>query len=257
MKRYRRSDVGSRRLAYSLALICGIGLHAAVDAQSIDLAHEAYTEGQFLEAAQIGEHLGTANGLVLAAKSLSIHAHYLAENEEKGPLLIRAIGLAEAAIDLDPGNADAHLQHAQAIGRHAQTVGSFEAASRGYAEKVRASTDQAIAINPELASAYLSRGRWRAGLVDALGTWMAKFLYGARPKQAIADFEQALVLAPHTKEVPWQYALGILTLDPNRYQEKARSLLQRAVAIPARDAYERILDREARELLQRLDTPSE
>lgn len=90
----------------------------------------AYTQGRFAEAARVGESLGTSQGFALSAKSLSVHANYIAKKGEKKELLEQAVTLARKAVTSDPNNADAHLQLARAIGRRAETVGVFEAAGR-------------------------------------------------------------------------------------------------------------------------------
>ncbi len=226
---------------YSLALI------GVAHAKTIDEAKAAYAQGRFAEAARIGESLGTSQGFALSAKSLSVHANYIAKKGEKKELLERAVALARKAVTSDPNNADAHLQLARAIGRRAETVGIFEAA--GEAEKVRESTENALRINPELVAAHISLGRWHSELVGAMGSFMARTVYDARKKDAIASFERALALAPNAKAVPLQYALGLIALDDYQYREKARGLLMRSIGLPAKDAYERILHTEAVEAL--------
>ena len=240
-------------LAGCLALAHALAPVGAAEAQSLGEARKAYADGRFTDAARIGESLGTSRGFALAAESLSIHAHYIARDSEKGALLERAIGLARKAIDSDPDNADAHLQLARAVGRRAQTVGAFTAAGRGYAEEIRESAQNALRVDPGLAAAHLSLGRWHAELVGALGPFMARILYRARKGDAIASFEQALELAPGSIAGPLEYALGMLALDEARYREKARAMLKRAIGIPAADAYERILHARAVERLEALD----
>ena len=212
-------------------------------AQTIDEAKAAYAQGRFAEAARIGESLGTSQGFALSAESLSVHANYIAKKGEKKELLERAVTLATKAVTSDPNNADAHLQLARAIGRRAETVGVFEAA--GEAEKIRESTENALRINPKLVAAHLSLGRWHSELVGAMGSFIARTVYGAQKKEAIASFERAVVLAPNAKAVSLQYALGLIALDDYQYREKARNLLMRSIRLPAKDAYERILHTEA------------
>jgi len=231
--------------AYVLPLI------GVAHAKTIDEAEAAYAQGRFADAARIGESLGTSQGFALSAKSLSVHAHYIAKQGEKKELLEHAVTLARKAVLSDPDNADAHLQLARATGRRAETVGVFEAA--GQADKIRESTENALRLNPKLAAAHLSLGRWHSELVGAMGSFMARTVYGARKKDAIASFEKALVLAPNAKSVPLQYALGLLALDSFQYREKARNLLTRSIKLPAKDAYERILHTEAVEALNSLN----
>ena len=93
-------------------------------AQSIEAARAAQDEGRFIEAARLGEALGTSDGYALAAESLAIHGYYVAGEPEKEALFERAMGLAEEAIRLDPANPEARLQSAHAMGRYAQTIGA-------------------------------------------------------------------------------------------------------------------------------------
>ena len=143
--------------------------------ESIDEARAAYTGGRFTDAALAGENLGTSQGFALASKSLTIHAYFIAGDSEKEALFRRAVGLARKAVSSDSGNADADLQLVRAIGRLAQMVGSFEAGNRGYAEEIRAETDNALRLDPGLVSAHLSPGRWHAGVVGAAaGSFLAR-----------------------------------------------------------------------------------
>lgn len=234
-----------------LVFVYVLPLIGVAHAQTIHEARAAYVQGRFMEAARIGESLGTSQGFALSAKSLSIHAHYLAKKDENKELLERALRLAKKAVLSDPGNADAHLQLARVIGRRAQTIGILEAA--GEAEKIRESTENALRINPKLVAAHLSLGRWHSELVGAMGSFMARTVYGARKDDAIASFERALALAPNEKYVPLEYALGLLALDDFRYQKKARELLTRSISLPAKDAYEWILHAKAAEVLDGLN----
>ena len=86
-----------------------------------------------------------------------------------------------------------------------------------------------------------------------MGSFLARSVYGARKKDAISSFERAMALAPKAKDVPLQYALGLLALDDYQYREKARDLLVRSIGLPAEDAYERIVHIEAVEALNRLN----
>ena len=76
-------------------------LSASAAAESIEAARAAFSEGEYIAAADLGATLGTSEGYALAAEALAIYAHYLAEEEEKEPLLQRAMRAAKTAIDLD------------------------------------------------------------------------------------------------------------------------------------------------------------
>ena len=239
--------------AAGFLLSCCLALAGTAGAQAIDEAREAYTQGRFADAARMGEAVGTSKGLALAARSLTIHAYYIAGKHEREALLERAVELARKAVRSDSGNADAHLQLAHALGRYAQAIGPFEAANRGYAEKIREATETALRLDPDMASAHLSLGRWHAELVGTAGSFLARLTYGAREKHALASLERAFELAPSAKAVPFEYAVGLLALDEDEYREQARGLLKRAVELPVKDAYEGLLHKKAVKRLRALE----
>ena len=192
-------------------------------------------------------------GLALAAKSLTIQAHYLTQGSAKEALFERAAGLAQKAIKTDPKNPEAHIQSSRVMGRHAQTIGVVESAGKGYPEKIRDAIENALRLAPDMPAAHLGMGMWHAEVVAGAGSFMADILYGADEDDAIAYYEQALVRAPDEKVVPLEYALGLLALDGDDYREQARSLLQRAIELPTKDAFDNILHQRAVDRLAALD----
>ena len=63
---------------------------APAGAQSIDAARTAYAEGRFADAARIAGRLGSSEGYALAARSLIVHARYVAGDDEKEALFEHA-----------------------------------------------------------------------------------------------------------------------------------------------------------------------
>ena len=133
-------------------------LSASAAAESIEAARAAFSEGEHIAAADLGESLGTSEGYALVAEALAIYAHYLAEEEEeeKEPLLQRAMRAAETAIDLDPANAEAHLQSAHATGRYSQLLAPMKSMREGHPKKVRALIERALELDPSHFGAHLS-----------------------------------------------------------------------------------------------------
>ncbi len=244
--------MGSRVLFLFLAGLA-LAFPAGAGAQPVEEARAAHAEGRFAEAARIGASVGTSEGYALAARALAYHAHFLAPHDRKEGLLDEAAALAEKAVRADPDNPEAHLQVAHTIGRLSQAIGSFEAANRGYAEKIREAAENALKLNPGMAAAHLAMGAWHAEVVAAVGSFLARITYGARERDAIAHFDKAVKGAPQVKAVYLEYALGLLALDEDEYRDRARGLLARAIEIPAKDAYDRILHRNAVERLKALD----
>lgn len=231
-----------------LTIACVFAPAGNACAQSIEEARAAYAEGRFVEAAELARALGTSEGYTLAADSLAIHGYYMAPEGEKESLFKRAEEFARKALRLDAASPEAHLQLAHAMGRQAQTGGALKALKEGYATKVRDAIEEALRLAPDSASAHVSLGAWHAGAVGA-GGFFAGLLYGASAEDAHVHFERALELAPRDKVALFEYALGLLSLDADENRAKARDLLERAIRLRPKDAFERLIHRKAVEQL--------
>ena len=234
------------------AVASAMFLAADATAQSIEDANAAYADGRFVEAADIGEALGTSEGYTLAANSLAIYAHYEASEEEFREVVDRAIRMGEEAISADPNNAEAHYQSAHAVGRYAQRVGAFTALREGLAGKIRDLLEAALAIEPDFVDAMLALGGWHADL-DAEG-FIARRMYGGSKEEAVVLFERALELAPESKVVLHAYAIRLPRLDEDNGMERAREMLERALELPVRDAYEEYVHLDLLDALDDLGT---
>ena len=227
----------------------------AVDAgaDGLEAARAAFHDGRFLEAADLAEAEASADGLALAAESLTVEGYFRAPEDQHQPLLSRAVALAGRAIEIDPANPQAHLQSAHAMGRYAQTIGVLEALNEGYASRIRAALDQALALDPDLVAAHLSLGAWHAEIVATLGL-MAGMVYGASEDEALAHYERALALAPASAAANLEYAIGLLTLDDDEETvARARARLEHALAAPVEDAFGEIVHERAARRLAQLD----
>jgi hypothetical protein len=239
------TGLASARIAGALVAACVLAAAAGARAQSLAEAEAAFHDGRFLEAADLGEAIGTSDALAMAAAALAIHGYYLADDGDKQPLFKRGMALAEKAVALDGGNAWAHFQTSHTMGRYAQTLGVLEALSEGYAGRIRAALDAALALDPDMMQAHLSLGAWHAEIVASAGFIMAAILYGASEEDALAHYERAYALAPDDSTVNLEFAIGLVTLDDDDYVERARSLLAHAAELPAEDAYGRIVRAQA------------
>jgi len=221
------------------ALGCLVLLAADAGAQSLEDARSAYAEGRFLEAAELGDALGTSDGYALAAQSLAIHAHYFATDDEWEELVDRAIEMSDEAIRADSTNAEAHYQAAHAVGRYAQGIGAFTALRQGLAGRIRERLDAAIRLDPYLWEARLALGGWHADI--AAEGFIARRMYGGNRPAAVVLFEQALQLAPESRVVLYEYAIRLPDLDEENGEERARQMLDTAARLPIVDAYDGII----------------
>ena len=226
-------------------------LAAGAIAQSMDDARAAFEEGRFLEAADLAEALGSSEGYALAAESLAVYGHYVATEDDRIGVLKRAMQLGEEAVRADSTNPEAYYQSAHAVGRYAQNIGTIRALRRGLAGRVRDLIEASLAIDPEFAEAHMAFGGWHADIASA--GRVARFMYGGNRENAVIHYERALELAPDSKLVLLEYALRLPELDREGGLERARELLSKAAEIPARDAYEELIQQDVVEALAELE----
>lgn len=232
----RESALTRVRFAHLAAAASLALLTADASAQSIDDAISAFAEGRFLDAAELGEALGTSDGHALAAKSLAIHAHYVATDEERNEIIDRAIRAGEEAVLADSANPEALYQAAHAYGRFAQHHGKVTVLRKGTMGKIRDLLEAAIALDPGFADAILALGGWHADVHDA--GRMARWMYGGNREKAIELFEQALGMMPDSRVALYEYAVRLPELDKEGGSERAAEMLARASEIPVLDAYD-------------------
>ncbi|MYE59082.1 MAG: hypothetical protein F4X35_05815, partial [Alphaproteobacteria bacterium] len=96
-------------------------------AGSLDAARAAWSEGRFVEAADLAEAAGGANGLAFAAESLAVQAYFVAPKADRPALFERALALVARAVEAEPDAAFTHMAAARVMGRHGQTLTTGEA----------------------------------------------------------------------------------------------------------------------------------
>ncbi len=242
-----------RTIALFTAVISLFGTRLA-GADSLEYALSAYSEGRFKEAAETAKTLGNSSGYALAAKSMVIHARYIAVDPEKKQLLEQAIELARKAIESNPENADAYIWLSRALGRHSRHISKAQATTENYAKQTREAIENALRIDPQMPAAHTSMGRWHTGIIDRVGRLMGRTLFGARKKDALQHFDQAYELNQQSKANNLSLAIGLIELDQDKYSDRAQKLLKQAAEFPVNDAYEKIIHDRIIEKLTALDT---
>ncbi|MBC9866443.1 MAG: hypothetical protein F7B06_01250 [Opitutae bacterium] len=236
---------------FRFAAVGSLGLlPAEANAQTIDQARAAFEEGRFLEAADLAESLGTSAGYALAAQSLAVYGHYVAQEEDRIGFLESAMELGEAAVRADSTNPEAHYQSSHAVGRYAQSIGKISALGQGLAGKIRRLLEATLDNHPDFAEAHVGLGGWHADIASA-GPF-ARMMYGANRKSAVVHYERALELAPDSKVVLLEYGIRLPELDRKGGLERARELLSKAVELPVRNAHEEFIQQEVVQALEKL-----
>lgn len=228
---------------YRVALLL-LGVAGTASAASID----QFRAGHFAEAASQGRAEATAASLILAGRSSLTIACF--ETNDSG----RALSLVDAAEhDFDaalakaPGNNEALLQKATAIGYRAKLT-----KSGGQAKEARRLFEAAVAREPNNALAWASIAGWHAASVATLGKFIAGTVLGAKLDTAMKDFDIALAKDPRNPLNRVFYAFTLLDLDTDN-APRAASLLREASGMPPRDGVEALTKRGVAEVLPLLD----
>ena len=219
---------------------CFASAAVASDTQAKPTAEVAFHNGDFILAATIAEAKGTTSSLTFAARARIADA--ITRTESCLDCLLKAQATAEAAIKQGIGANDndalvqAYVQLAIAIGFHGRLLGRFEARSEGLAEKGRAAIDKALELDPKNPWARAALGGWHLEIVSRAGSLLAATLYGADEDQGLKNFREALASDPNNLLLQYQYALSILALDFDRFQDEARMALGTGYKDPNTDA---------------------
>lgn len=224
-------------------------------AETVEAAQAAYRDGRYVDAAEMAKHAGGVDGFVLAAHALTIHARYFAAHNEKRQLYRQSMDLASSAIELDAEDATAHFELAKAMGQYALTIGRIRALDEQLVGRIRKHLDIALSINEASAAIHHAQGQWHAGLIDEMGAFLARSLFGAKRKDAVFHLNRALALDSDGIAINYGSAKGLLALGKRKYRGKAQELLLRVLDLPAVNAYEAVIRKEANELLRSLNEP--
>ena len=222
-------------------------------APSTGEARVAFDEGRYLEAADLGESLGTSEGHALAADALAVHGHYIATGDDKQSILERARRLADKAVELDGTSAEALFQVAHAMGRYAQSIGPTKALRQGFVGGSLEVIEAVLEIDPDMAKARLSLASWHADVVDGFGRMIARMTYGASVKAAMDNYERTLELAPEEKVAYYEFARGLSAIGGRKDRPRVRELLTQALELPVRNDFDRIIHERAKADLAGLD----
>jgi tetratricopeptide (TPR) repeat protein len=214
-----------RSLAAALLLLSAPA--AAADAE------ELWRDGRFAAAAAAaranGSHAVAARAqLVAAAFEAGSKADALAQ-------IAQARRSADAAVALNPRDADAHVQRGIAIGYTAKLT-----RDPGLAKQARSEMERAMALDPDAALPWAALGGWHGDSIVDLGAMLAGVVLGAKRGEALRSFDTALVKEPTSPVYPTYYAFTLLRMDAGN-APRARALLERAVALKPRDGFEALM----------------
>ena len=228
----------------SVLVACLLGAAPAAASPAV----QAFDAGRFQEALSAGRKENTAAGLIAAGRAGSTIATYQTTDRKKArELLLGAERDFDAALALQPGQPDALLQKAIAIGYRAKLENNI-----GLAKQSRKNFEALLARRPNDALALGAMGGWHGEAVATLGKFIAGTALGAKEAEGLRYFEKAIAAPGADPVVPVFYATTLLNLSAGN-APKAKALLLRAVKSPASDGFERLMVQNGRAILAPLE----
>ncbi len=199
-------------------------------------ANTAFQAGKWPAAIAQGRAEATPASLIMAGRAqLAVAAYETRDKAQALAQVQRAEADFDAALAKAPGNVDAQMQKAVAIGYRAKLT-----KAPGLAKDARARFEAVRAAHPDNALAWSAIGGWHGGAIATLGNFMASTLLGAKSSEMDRSFAQALKLDPANPSLRTIYAMTLLDLDRNN-GARAAAALNGVGAMPARDGFETLL----------------
>lgn len=195
--------------------------------------------GRFDLAVEQGSNLGTSDGLALAAEALNAKL-LLGQAERKTKTAKQAMKLAQAALALEPKNAEAQLQYALAYGFYGRHASSFKAWRKNLPKKIRIEIDKAAALAPEDMRVEALKGAWHLNLLYRASGFDVEKRYGANKEQGIKHFKNALVQHGDDIIIQTTYLMLNYILEPEQQAEDTKASLQKSLlSLKPKNAVER------------------
>jgi len=213
-------------------------LDAVALASAMQDAWRAFHRGDFADAFDRGASLGTW-GAAVACKAQGIHAARLIDDDKVRAVELKAASDRAALASSEwPQAANAHYQHAYALGRYGQTISIAQALSQGLAGKMKASLDATLKLAPKHGEAMLALAMYHAEIVAKVGGMIAGLTYGAKASTAEQHMAAALKLLPQAPIAHIEHGNLLLALYGAKREDEAAAAYAKAAAMKPRDAME-------------------
>lgn len=220
-----------------VAFVSSVSSHAA----SLEEAQTHYDEGRYDAAADMAASLQTADGFVLASKSLIGKTSLSLRKDRSLDEIERATNYADKAIALNPELVSAHLQFSTSLGLRGRLVSKVRAQMEGLPERARVKLERAYELDPDHSWTNAFLAAWHLEIVRNGGATLGKAMYGAELEIGFPMYDRALTLEPKSPVLPYEYAQFVLALDYWAYRERASELLQMSLDVEAKNHQERAI----------------
>lgn len=209
---------------------------SSAHAQAPAPAMAAFETGQWGDAEAAARQASDVSALILASEAALMpvtldQADGLSRRECRHAAL-RAQEYAEAALALEPDNAQAHLRLAAGLGYQSRYVNTVRAVMMGLPQRGRDHMVEALRLDPSEPWAPAMLGAWHLEVVRRAGEGM----FDASEAEGLALMRQSVEMEGAPAAIPYRFAVALVAADPALYGEEADQLLDRALAQAASDA---------------------
>ena len=232
-----------KKPAFALSLLLFIFILRPAFGQSYDGVEALFNAGDFEQTITQGRAMGTSAGLTLALRGQLVLIQYVYEPEDRMAAIEQAINDGQKAVALDPDNVEAKINLGIAVGLRGKPNKSvFDG------KESRRLFEEALAMSPENSWALGTLASWHAETVHQAGFLAARFVMGARKKNAWALFEEAMEHEPGNLTIRAAYVRALMKLNPKKHDDLIRAHMDYILAAPADNALERLMKEQIRQI---------
>ncbi|WP_306016912.1 hypothetical protein [Oceanicaulis sp. MMSF_3324] len=241
--------LGASALALSAALV------SPLQAQAPAPAMDAFETGQWGAAETAAASVATDVDALLLASEAALMPITLDQADgmsrrERRQAALRAQEYAEAALELEPQNANAHLRLAAGLGYQSRYVNKLRAVMMGLPQRGRDHMVEAMRLDPSEPWAPAMLGAWHLEVVRRAGEGM----FDANEAEGLSLMRQAVEMDGAPAAIPYRFAVALVAADPVAHADEAQALLNRALQTADSDAVGRAVSELATGLLALLET---
>ena len=241
--------LGASALALSAALV------TPLQAQAPAPAMDAFETGQWGAAETAAASVTTDVDALLLASEAALMPITLDQADgmsrrERRQAALRAQEYAEAALELEPQNANAHLRLAAGLGYQSRYVNKIRAVMMGLPQRGRDHMVEAMRLDPSEPWAPAMLGAWHLEVVRRAGEGM----FDADEAEGLSLMRQAVEIDGAPAAIPYRFAVALVAADPVAHAHEAQALLNRALQTAESDAVGQAVSDLAAGLLALLET---
>jgi len=230
---------------------------SAAFAQAPAPAMEAFETGQWGAAESAASSAATdVDALILASEAalmpITLDQAEGMSRRDRREAALRAQEYAEAALALEPDNAEAHLRLAAGLGYQSRYVNKVRAVMMGLPQQGRDHMIEAIALDPTEPWGPAMLGAWHLEVVRRAGEGM----FDANEAEGLSLMRQAVTMEGAPAAIPYRFAVALVAADPAVHGEEATTMLNRALETAETDAVGQAVTGLATRLLGLLQTDS-